>query len=474
MKKGLKALVLGLIPTMSLLFFSCSDDGVSVDQYGISFPKESPTVVLNNYKTVNGNEVSYSIGFQNGNLRAHKIHLNWTGSNDSKFLCYKLNRYLGEGLQVSKTFNDKNISSYTDVDLVSNKSYFYEISTLLTDGSSKTDTITLRTSKFEAPSDFDYHVSSNGTKLTLFWHNNFDAASKYKVEKRNDSYEWDVLGSNVTDTTYQVSGLDSNATYHFRVMAISNYEQTAYGETLAQTNYNMHSASGLNTNVDEDSGLIELTWNDNSTGETGYRIYRKSSEGANYAKIADLGINAETYSEDFVALNQNADTLFYQVEVFNSDTAYTEEFSPIVLPEDDNNWGFEFGDLTGFATTGDALWTVTDKESSEGDYSVKSGTISDNQTSTLSFTRNFENDGIFISFYVKTKIEGYDSLKFYIDNKWIRSWTGNVSWSNYVDASTEGDAGNHTFKFVYVKDDNGNTNDDCVWIDDIKFDGGYK
>ena len=129
---------------------------------------------------------------------------------------------------------------------------------------------------------------------------------------------------------------------------------------------------------------------------------------------------------------------------------------------------FETGNFTHFAWTqgGNQPWTVTNVAPFEGIYSAKSGTISNNQNTTLSLQMDVSNADS-ISFYLKTSSEsGYDYLKFYIDNASIGQWSGETDWTKTTFPVT---AGNHTFKWEYMKDQSVSSGSDCAWIDYILF-----
>ena len=72
-----------------------------------------------------------------------------------------------------------------------------------------------------------------------------------------------------------------------------------------------------------------------------------------------------------------------------------------------------------------------------------------------------------LSFYYKTSSEsGWDYLKFYIDNTSVGQWSGEVAWTKAAFPVT---AGNHTFKWEYMKDGSQASGSDCAWLDYILF-----
>jgi hypothetical protein len=129
---------------------------------------------------------------------------------------------------------------------------------------------------------------------------------------------------------------------------------------------------------------------------------------------------------------------------------------------------WETGDFTYFPWTfsGSANWAVVPSGQYEGLYTAISGAIEDNQTSSMSLTLLVITPGT-ISFYRKVSSEtNYDFLRFYIDGAQQGEWSGEVPWSQVSFPVT---AGNHTFKWTYLKDGSVSSGSDCAWVDYIVF-----
>lgn len=111
-------------------------------------------------------------------------------------------------------------------------------------------------------------------------------------------------------------------------------------------------------------------------------------------------------------------------------------------------------------------WTITNAEHQAGSYSARSSaTLTHNQTSELTLSRNFETDDS-ISFYYKVSSEAnYDKFHFYIDGTEMHSASGTIDWTRIAFPIQPGF---HTFLFAYQKDGSVNTGSDCVWIDEIQ------
>lgn len=137
---------------------------------------------------------------------------------------------------------------------------------------------------------------------------------------------------------------------------------------------------------------------------------------------------------------------------------------------------FESGSFTSFdwIQGGDAEWTI-DSDSYSGNYSAKSGTISNDQTSELSIELNILYEGE-TSFWAKASSEQsgtgniYDYLEFYIDDEAAELNIGGESdWTEYT---VDIPVGEHSLRWVYQKDGAQSSGQDCAWLDRIAFPTG--
>jgi len=148
-------------------------------------------------------------------------------------------------------------------------------------------------------------------------------------------------------------------------------------------------------------------------------------------------------------------------------TAYEmSEVSPVkigLICED-----FETGNFSKFnwQHAGSQQWTVTPLFPFEGNYSIKSGAIQNNESSevTIQYTSMVADS---ITFYRKVSSESGDKLRFYIDNQLKDEWSGTTGgWKR---ASYPAYAGTHTYKWIYSKDGSGIQGSDAAWLDYINF-----
>jgi hypothetical protein len=122
----------------------------------------------------------------------------------------------------------------------------------------------------------------------------------------------------------------------------------------------------------------------------------------------------------------------------------------------DNSYSWNF--------SGDADWFVTNAYAYEGNYSMQSGSIADNDLTSMYIVvdspANFE-----LSFSFKTSTEdGYDFLSFLVDNVEQGSWSGENDWTQVTYTLA---AGSHNLRWRYAKDFMVSDGEDACWVDNI-------
>jgi len=153
-----------------------------------------------------------------------------------------------------------------------------------------------------------------------------------------------------------------------------------------------------------------------------------------------------------------------------------------IVPEGQIQLSFESDefDNVNFELSGDNNWSLTTEDSYTGIYSIQSGSISNNETSTISLELNIIETGQ-IEFYYKVDSEYstsgnefYDGLYFYINDELIDQFqtdTDGVARWNYFSYNID-QQGPIVISWSYIKDaGDGSTQsiNDHAWIDDISF-----
>ena len=138
---------------------------------------------------------------------------------------------------------------------------------------------------------------------------------------------------------------------------------------------------------------------------------------------------------------------------------------------------FESGTFDAFdwQHSGAASWYIQGSEVFSGSYAARSGAIGNSQTTELSLSLNVLYDGE-IHFAARASSEQgssgtlYDYLAFYVDDQDMGDHIGgSTDWQEYT---FDIPAGEHSFKWVYLKDQAQSAGEDCAWLDRIIFPAG--
>ncbi|QKX05805.1 T9SS type A sorting domain-containing protein [Aquimarina sp. TRL1] len=110
-------------------------------------------------------------------------------------------------------------------------------------------------------------------------------------------------------------------------------------------------------------------------------------------------------------------------------------------------------------------WELVDTHSPFG-YSSKSNTITDNQETSISISKDFATNTD-MHFDIKISSEkDYDYLIFMVDGKEEKKWSGIFDWQRISFSIPKG---THTISWVYKKDYSVSSGEDAAWIDNIEF-----
>lgn len=191
---------------------------------------------------------------------------------------------------------------------------------------------------------------------TIFQYN--DTERKVRIERGTKSYKISGNitsgGSPLSEVTVNLTGsrsdtttTDSSGNYIFDGLLNGNYtitpSKTEYTFTPTNRNVTINNADVTNQTFSATSttlpaapsGLvatgvsssqINISWTDNSSNETGFKIERKIGASGTYSQIATVGANVTSYSNTGLSAGT---TYYYRVRAYNSygDSAYSNEAS---------------------------------------------------------------------------------------------------------------------------------------------------
>ena len=164
------------------------------------------------------------------------------------------------------------------------------------------------------------------------------------------------------------------------------------------------------------------------------------------------------------SLRASAPGLGYQVQDVDPVSNATLDFD---LPE--LTWeDFESGGFLSYAWLfgGDFPWQTDTIEMYEGSFSARGADVANGQSSQM-FLDDYVAADSDLSFWFKVSSEfSFDFLYFEYDGEIVGAWSGEVPWTQF---SMLVPKGNHTFRWIYVKDEAISVGDDTAWVDFIEW-----
>ena len=121
------------------------------------------------------------------------------------------------------------------------------------------------------------NATSQPLSGSLVWNSSPNAAN-YDVMFDTNNPPTTIVASNTTDSSYAYSGLSMGITYYWKVVAKNVAGSvTASNAPRSFTAVNVPQAPSGPVSNNITTNSLDLSWTDNATDETGYRIYRSTS-----------------------------------------------------------------------------------------------------------------------------------------------------------------------------------------------------
>ncbi|MFZ3136591.1 MAG: fibronectin type III domain-containing protein [Thermodesulfovibrionales bacterium] len=174
-------------------------------------------------------------------------------------------------------------------------------------------------------------VSSN--QINLSWEQTSNNETGFDVKRKQGirgtySVIKEGLPPNTTIFTDTVPGPD---TYYYTVYAKNGSLYSAYSNEASATISPAAPVAPTNFTINAvTTDQVVVSWIDNSTDETGFKIERKTGTGGTYSQIATVSANTTTYSD--TGLTDNT-TYYYKAKAFNAggDSSYSNEVSATTI-----------------------------------------------------------------------------------------------------------------------------------------------
>jgi fibronectin type 3 domain-containing protein len=183
-----------------------------------------------------------------------------------------------------------------------------------------------------APSNLQLTVVS-ASQIDLTWSDNSSNEDSFTIERREGSGAFNVVGAaGANQTAYSDTGLSAQTTYTYRVRAASADSTSApSNEATAATPAGLAAPSNLRT-TSVTRTQLNLAWNDNSTGESGFRLERSTNGGLSFSTLTTVGANVTAYPDSGLT---GGTTYTYRVRAVGPSGASpaSNELSASTLPD---------------------------------------------------------------------------------------------------------------------------------------------
>jgi predicted secreted protein len=172
-----------------------------------------------------------------------------------------------------------------------------------------------------APSNLTATAVSS-SQINLAWADNATDETGFKIERCtgagcSDFSQIATVGANVTG--YSNTGLAASTSYSYRVQAYNGGGDSGYSNTASATTQASTSPPAAPSNLTAlavSSFQINLTWVDNASNETGYKIERCTGvKCTNFAQIATTGEDVTTFADTDLGART---TYRYRVYAYNA------------------------------------------------------------------------------------------------------------------------------------------------------------
>ncbi len=263
-----------------------------------------------------------------------QINLSWSdnSSNESGFKVERAPASAGPWAQIGTT--GANATSYADGGLSASTTYWYRIRSWNSAGDSGYSNSTSATTQAAvtipaAPSNLTA-VAASSSQINLSWSDNSSNESGFKVERAPASAgPWTQIGTTAS-VSYSDTGLFASTTYWYRVRAWNSAGDSGYSNSASATTQAAATAPAAPSNLSAtavSASQINLSWSDNSSNETGFKVERGSSSTGPWSQIGTTGAGVATYS-DAAGLSPST-TYWYRVRAWNAvgDSAYSNNAS---------------------------------------------------------------------------------------------------------------------------------------------------
>jgi photosystem II stability/assembly factor-like uncharacterized protein len=212
--------------------------------------------------------------------------------------------------------------------------YLSLVTLLFLHGCTKTDlTVSTPSNSIKTPANFK-GVAFSANRIDLTWTDSSNNEEGFKILRKNGTLDYVIIANLAANTTkYSDTGLSADETYSYKIYAFSANNSSVNSNAIEVTTLPgiPNAPSNIKATV-YDATQIDISWSDLSGNEQGFKIERKTGNGA-FAVIGVVGRNETKFSDMGLVLGT---TYTYRVVAYNTlgNSNYTSQVDakPILTP----------------------------------------------------------------------------------------------------------------------------------------------
>ena len=230
-----------------------------------------------------------------------EVTLTWSDNTDEE-TGYRIERKLGSGSYVTIVNVGNNVTSFTDYTVVPLSSYTYRVAGIrfsqLTTYSNESSVITPALEPPFSPSGLT--IDGQGSDYVLLsWTDRSQDENGFRLERKTGEGGFELLADLEPETTdYADNQVSELGSYTYRILSYNEAGNSVSSNEVSTQIEFLHPSSLMVTSVSSDQ--VALSWVDNSSAETSYRVERKVSQGG-FQQIAQLTEDSNSYVDTDVA-----------------------------------------------------------------------------------------------------------------------------------------------------------------------------
>jgi fibronectin type 3 domain-containing protein len=245
-----------------------------------------------------------------------RIDLAWTDNSttESTFRIYRSTDGVNFAFQGQV---NANITSYSNSGLSPSTTYYYRVTAKENGGAESAVSNVASAATLGLPQAPSALVASavSSSQIDLTWTDNSGNETGFKIDRSNDGVNFSSLvwlGPNVT--SYSNTGRSPSTTYYYRVSSYNAQGSSAFSNIASATTPSALAAPSNLTATAISGTRVDLTWVDNASIESGFKVYR-STDNINFTLLGTTGANVTTYTN---GSPQPGTTYYYRVLAYDS------------------------------------------------------------------------------------------------------------------------------------------------------------